>query len=207
MKKCKVCGRETDRIMGYGMCNKHYKQFKKYGYCLDTNPRTRKDPNEIILYDSYAEIVLYNGECEEVARTLIDLDDLDKVKDYKWRLHNKQKYVITDMDSLTLLHRFIMNPPDDMQIDHINGNPLDNRKSNLRICTQQQNLLNKGIKSNNTTGITGVYWDKSRKKWLASIGLNGRSHHLGRFDNLEDAIKVRKQAEIEYFGKYRRDED
>ena len=205
MKKCKVCGREYDsNKTGYEMCPKHYQQFKKYGKTLDSNPRTKNDPNEIIEYDDYAEVVLYNSECEECARTLIDLEDVNKVKQYKWSIMNK--YVICQSKKMRL-HRLIMDCPDDMIVDHINHDRFDNRKSNLRVCTRHQNNMNKSKQYNNTSGITGVYLYKPNNKWTAKIQINSRSINLGYFNTKEEAIEARKQAEIEYFGEYRNQED
>ena len=211
MKKCKACGREVKKHAGYEMCQKHYYQYKKYGKVLDNNPRTIKDPNEIVLYEDYAEIILYDKQCEEIARTLIDLEDIDKVKDCKWRM-NDQGYAITDivggLGGKIRLHRLIMDCPDDMVVDHINHNSLDNRKFNLRVCTLQQNNKNQKKKSNNKSGVIGISWDKSRRKWCAQIMYNRKHIHLGRFKTKEEAIQARKQAEIEYFGEYRnQDED
>lgn len=203
MKKCVVCGREyKSGRTGHEMCQKHYKQFKKYGKVLDNNPRTKADPNEIVEYDDYAEIVLYNKYCEEVARALIDLEDIDIVKNYKWKLKDNG-YACNN--SCGYLHRFIMNCQDDMVVDHINHNRLDNRKSNLRVCTYQQNSMNSGKRNDNKSGITGICWDKSRSKWKSYININSKRINIGRFNTKEEAIKARKQAELEYFGDYRND--
>lgn len=200
MKKCSVCGKECKQLRR-GMCEKHYKQFIRYGECK----RTKYDPNEIIEYDDYAEVIIYNRDCKEKARTLIDLEDIDKVKQYKWNL-NAREYVYTDSTNI-LLHRLIMNCPDDKVVDHINHNKLDNRKSNLRICTQQQNSKNRSICSKNTSGITGVWWYKPCGKWCAQITYNKKRIHLGLFDTLEEATQARKQAEIDLFGEYRNKDD
>ena len=205
MKTCKVEGCNGKHI-AKGYCDKHYRQYKRYGKISE---RTRFDPNKIIEYDDYAEIVLYNKHCEEVARALIDLEDVDKVKGYKWHLR-KDGYVSTHITKgeTTLLHRLIMDCPDDKLVDHINHNKLDNRETNLRICTKSQNAMNQNIKSNNTSGIVGVSWDKKNEKWIANIGLSGKYINLGYFDNIEEAAKKRKQAEIDLFGDYRnKDED
>ena len=203
MKKCVVCGREyKSGRTGHEMCQKHYKQLKKYGKVLDNNPRTKSDPNEIIEYDDYAEIILYNKDCEEVARALIDLEDIDKVKDYKWKLKDSG-YACNN--NCGYLHRFIMDCPDNMVVDHINHNRLDNRKSNLRICTQQQNSMNAGKRNDNKSGTTGICWDKSRNKWKSYIDINNKRINIGRFNTKEEAIEARKQAELEYFGEYRND--
>lgn len=203
MKICKVCGKETSRLIK-GMCSKHYNQFKRHGKCLDNNPRTRRDMNEIIIYDTYAELILYNKKYEEIARTKIDLEDITKVRNYKWYL-NGNGYVVSNTTSRTSikLHRLIMDCPKDKVVDHINLDKLDNRKSNLRTCTTQQNNMNKGVTKNNTSGYHGVYWDKKNFKWMALIQIKGKQIYLGRFNTKEDAIEVRKQAEIKYFGEYR----
>ena len=196
---CKTCSVEgcNNKIHRRGYCNKHYLQIRRHGKIFE---RTRRDSNEIIEYDDYAEIVLYNKDCEEVARTIIDLDDIDKVKDFKWYL-NDNGYVLCN-NPKTRLHRLIMNPSDGMVVDHINRNRVDNRKSNLRICTNQQNSVNVNVSRNNTSGTTGVNYDKRSSKWQAYININGERKHLGYYDSKEDAIAARRQAEIDYFGEF-----
>lgn len=190
MKKCKVEGCNC-KHHAKGYCSKHYTQVRRYGKVLN---RTKYDPNEIIEYEDYAEVILYNEECEEVGRTLIDLDDVERVKKYKW-FFSGHGYVVNS--EYVKLHRFITNCPKSMEVDHINHNKLDNRKSNLRICTHKQNCMN--VSDN----VKGIHYDKSRNKWMAYI----KGKNLGRFDTKEEAIKVRKQAEIDYFGEYRNKED
>ena len=78
-------------------------------------------------------------------------------------------------------------------IDHINNVKLDNTISNLRWCTFQQNQFNKKVYKQSTTGIKGVVWIESIKKWRAIIGFNKRTNYLGSFTNIDDAIKARKE--------------
>lgn len=198
MKTCKICGRKVNKLE-CGMCRKHYRQFKKFGYCLDNNPRTIKDPNEIIIYEDYAEIVMYDKNCNENGRAIIDLDDVEKIKDYKWSINHG--YVNTFPN--IRLHRLITNCSEDKVVDHINHNKLDNRKSNLRICSQHQNMMNKIKQNNNKSGYTGVYWSNEKSRWYAQITVNKNTINLGYFNTKEDAIYSRKQAEIKYFGEYR----
>ena len=109
---------------------------------------------------------------------------------------NKKNYIV-------LMHRLIMDFPDThYEIDHKHGKESrnDNRKSNLRIVTHSENLKNVGIRSNNTSGVTGVSFD--RGKWVATIKTNSNSIYLGRFDNFEDAVAARKEAEEKYFGEF-----
>lgn len=87
--------------------------------------------------------------------------------------------------------------------DHIDKNELNNRKYNLRPCTQQENIRNSSLKSNNTSGITGVSFDKNNNKWIAYIDIvKNKSTYLGRFKNKEDAIKARLQAEMKYYKEF-----
>ena len=197
MKICSVEGC-NNKVKAKGYCNKHYDQHRKYGHILD---RTYRDLNEIIEYDDYAEIIICNRQCEEVARAIIDLECIDIVKDYNWCINN-YGYILNKQ--VGLLHRFIMSCPDDMVVDHINHVKLDNRRENLRICTQQQNMMNSSVQSNNVSGIPGVHWYKNRNKWIAYITINGKRKNLGYFNTLEEAAEARRQAEIEYFGEYRR---
>lgn len=84
------------------------------------------------------------------------------------------------------------------QIDHINGIKTDNRLINLRNVTKSVNMTNTKISSVNTTGTVGIYWSKSSKKWFSRIQKNKKVIHLGFFDDKEEAISVRKAAEIKY---------
>jgi hypothetical protein len=86
------------------------------------------------------------------------------------------------------LHRLIMNCPENMLVDHINREPLDNRKSNLRIVTEQENLNNKGNYKNNTSGMKGVAFNKSRNRWRAIISVgDGKQRTIGSFKTKEEA--------------------
>lgn len=195
----KICSVEgcNNKHCASGFCDKHYRQYKKYGHILN---RTIYDSNEIVEYDDYAEIILYDKNGEETNRTLIDLDDIELVKCHKWYL-GSNRYVTNN--KVGMLHRFITNPPDNMVIDHINRNKLDNRKANLRVCTHQQNDWNKDIISTNTSGYTGVT-KTQYNTWQATIEVNGRKIYLGSFKTKEEAILVRQQAEIDYYGDYRK---
>lgn len=87
---------------------------------------------------------------------------------------------------------------DPERVDHVDGNGLNNNLNNIRDVSHLENYKNVKLRFNNTSGVVGVVWSKSRKKWCAQIGINNRVIALGRFDNFEDAVKVRKQAEIQY---------
>lgn len=140
-----------------------------------------------------------------------DLEDYDKIKDYCWCI-NTQGYVVANIwnnnkNYMILMHRLIFDFPENMDIDHKHGklSRNDNRKSNIRVVSHSDNLKNVGIRVNNTSGATGVNFD--RGKWVASIKSNGVHKHLGRFSNFEDAVFARKEAEKKYFGEFRYDFD
>lgn len=88
--------------------------------------------------------------------------------------------------------------PNGMQIDHINHIRNDNRLENLRLVTNAENQMNNSIRSNSKTGIAGVTISKSKPFYIARITHNKKREYLGQFDNLEGAIKARKEAEIKY---------
>ena len=200
--KCKHCGREG--VYSKGLCYKHWKQLKEFGEFKDCNSRNKTDLNEIIFYDDYAEIIIYDNNYNEKTRVLIDIEDSEKVKDFKWYI-DKNEYIVSKCKKTghkgLYLHRFIMNCPEDMVVDHINHNTLDNRKSNLRICTQHENTFNKKENGNDK----GVFLRGN--KWIAQISYNYKNIYLGRFDTYEEALKVRKEAEIKYFGEFRNKEN
>lgn len=128
-----------------------------------------------------------------------DLEDYEKIKDYCWR-ENDKGYILTCIkDNHIRMHKLFVN--NDF-VDHINHNLKDNRKSNLRPVTNSQNQMNAKLRTNNTSGVTGVYWNSKNKKWVANIALNKKRIQLGSFENFEDAVKARKEAEEKYFGEY-----
>jgi hypothetical protein len=89
-----------------------------------------------------------------------------------------------------------------LEIDHIDKNPRNNQKENLRICTHKENCKNGKISTNNTSGFTGVTFDKSRNKYQAQLSIEGKMILLGRFDDLESAICARLKGERFYFGDF-----
>ena len=106
---------------------------------------------------------------------------------------SKDYYRVTVEGTEYMLHRVIfllMGHSMPTVVDHINGDSKDNRWENLRDVTQQVNLCNRQKMKNNTSGVTGITWDKSRNKWKVTLS----TKNLGRFDNLQDAIKCREAA-------------
>jgi hypothetical protein len=90
------------------------------------------------------------------------------------------------------------------EVDHIDGNPRNNRIENLRAATSQGNKANRGRNKNNSSGYKGVTWDKRREKWVAQIMVNRKHIHLGQFDSAESAHRAYVAAAEKYFGEFAR---
>lgn len=165
----------------------------------NTFKRTRKDMNRIIEHDDYAEIVLYDGQCNVVGKCKIDKEDIGIVKNHKWRIDISGHVVSNINRKLVFIHRLILRPPIDKFVDHINNQPLDNRKINLRLCTNQENLYNQKIRIDNTSGYKGIHLNNKSGKW--QVNINGK--YMGRYFDINEAIKVRNDAEEKYHGEFR----
>lgn len=131
-----------------------------------------------------------------------DLEDYDVIKNYCWSENVNTKgyksliaYDPSSNKSVTMFHLIV-----GKFHDHINRNPFDNRKSNLRPATAQENAINRSIQSNNTSGFIGVYFAKNIQEWVAQIKINNQSIRLGAFVKKEDAIRARLYGELKYFG-------
>ena len=98
---------------------------------------------------------------------------------------------------------FLENPDDKLCVDHIDRNKLNNHISNLRYATLSENGMNQSKRSDNTSGITGVNFDKARNKWKAQIQKDGNPIHLDYFETKEEAIEARSKAEETYFKEFR----
>ena len=152
-----------------------------------------------ILKDS---VIVYTTNNDEI---LIDLADFNLIKNYYislggWGYASIRKLGVKE--SVQSLHRFLLNPSDDKVVDHINHNILDNRRCNLRICSHQENIFNQTAKSNNSSGRRGVYWNKEKKKWNVKLCINDENKNFGYYSDFDEATKVRRLAEIKYFGEY-----
>ena len=97
---------------------------------------------------------------------------------------------------------FIANPYNKNCVDHVDNNKLNNNINNLRWATYQENNMNSKLRSNNTSNYKGVIFDKQRNKYMAYVSINGKFKHLGRFDNIEDAVHARVKKAKEVYGDF-----
>lgn len=131
---------------------------------------------------------------------LIDDDDFLLVSQWKWAFDGRyavrsQRYGDRKLGKKRriYLHRLVSKAPLGKCVDHLNGNPLDNRKSNLLVCTQVQNQANRHkLNRNNTSGFKGVLWLKGAKRWRAVVVDNRKLIHLGQFKLIEEAVAARR---------------
>lgn len=145
---------------------------------------------------------------------LFDLDDYDKIKKYTWYQAQNGYFrtgiKVDDKWIQIQMHRLVMNVlADDVLIDHINGDRFDNRKSNLRYATHSQNMQNSFVSVRNTSGFRGVSFSSDDGLWRARININGERVDLGSYSDFHNAVKARLNAEVKYYGEYRKplDED
>lgn len=144
---------------------------------------------------------------------LIDDEDYHLIKLGSWKINKKKSgacyvalnYSLNNITKIKQLHREVLginNPK--IQVDHINCNGLDNRKSNLRIVTNEQNSYNRGMTSNNKSGYKGVCWHKGMKKWVAQITYKKEKMYLGAFICPTSAWLAYVRAAIKYHGEFAR---
>ena len=205
---CCVCGNPAKTTWsgdGKEYCQKHYMQLYHHGHLLE---RTIYDRNSYIDHteEGYTECITYTKNFNESYHVIIDIDKKEEVSKYKvyTRSHGGKQYAFISKNGKKIfLHRFLMGLEKEEYsinkvVDHINGNSLDNRVSNLRICSHKENAQNCRTGSK----VVGVGWLKYNKKWTARIMVNYKGVHLGNFNTYEEAVLARLQKEQEICGEY-----
>ena len=177
---CKQCGKIT-KNEGHGLCAKHYKQFVKYGKCLDSNQRTKYDPNEFEIIKDIVEVQTYDHLGNPKYKFTISIEDLELITKYKWAYKEKSNGVYIVNDKLGYLHHQIFPVRPGITVDHIDRNPLNNTRANLRYASMSLQTFNqkkkegkydvKGIdfhpNKNNGNGLYYAYIKIGNKRYIS----------------------------------------
>ena len=144
-------------------------------------------------------------ELTKGMKALVSPEDYEELSQYTWHIANRYASRVlprngTDQRHI-YMHREIIGAPDGIDVDHKNGNPLDNRRSNLRLCSVSQNIANSGPRPS-VSGLKGVNFFKRDNNWQAQITVNYKKIHLGYFSTPEAAAAAYDQAALKYFGPF-----
>lgn len=140
---------------------------------------------------------------------IVDAKDYPRVNSLKWYAMKHPRtgkvYANTNLDGTIVgLHRFLVNALPFFDVDHRDGNTMNYRRRNLRICLRSQNMANIKAHKDSTSGFKGVSWRKSANKWEARIMVSGKRYELGRFKTAEEAASAYNQAALKFFGSFAR---
>jgi len=201
---CCICGStfRSSTYKGKVYCKKHYSQATRNRFLN----KTIYDTNDFEFNKDTCKIILRNIKQNISGVCFIDKDDFDLVKNYKWFL-NRHGYCVTksiDHVTNTPIHKVLMEYSDNLMCDHIDNNPLNNKRSNLRIVSPRQNSMNMSRKSTNQSGVAGVskYTRDSKDKWTAVITVNYESIYLGRYTSFDECVKARLLGEANYYQEF-----
>jgi len=164
--------------------------------------------NNYIIENDYIIIEVINNKNKSKCISIIDYINYELVKNYLWwKIGSGYLVSLDNQDNIIFLHKLILygdNYNTNLEGDHIDGNKLNNKNDNLRKVTHQLNKYNNKQYINNTSGTTGVWFNKRNNKWCAEINYQKKKKYLGEFINKDDAIFIREIAELKLFGEYSR---
>lgn len=138
---------------------------------------------------------------------LVDNWEYERLRKHSWHasLYRNTYYALTGngkTQARVKMHHLVLPLLPGLEVDHIDGNGLNNQRENLRLCTSSQNSMNQRPQLGTTSRYKGVCWDKARNKWEAKIVVKNKTIHLGRFKVEKDAALVYNVAAIKYFGQF-----
>jgi hypothetical protein len=132
---------------------------------------------------------------------LVDAADYEQLSQWTW--HGEDGYAVRcEKGKRVYMHRQITNPPDGLSVDHVNRCRADNRRSNLRICTHQQNMYNRAKRAGSISRFKGVGFRKRDQKWYAELGATRKPIWLGFFDEEVEAARAYDAKAVEHFGEF-----
>ena len=188
--KCSVEGCNNP-IFCKGYCTRHYAQIKHHGVITTTI----FDKNEIVEHEDYAEIIVRNKQGDIKGKAIIDLDDVERCKRFKWGMYSNGYFYGNINKILRIrLHRFILGLEawdKTNEVDHIDRNKSNNRKSNLRIVNHSDNNKNKDKYYSKVVNMNNdnVYFDKKSNSYYGRYGFRGTTYTTKCYKNREDVLK------------------
>lgn len=145
------------------------------------------------------------SDAKRILEIMVDDSDFELLNQFNWQV-DKSGCVNTHGNKYQpriLMHRLLLNPLKSLEVDHIDGNRLNNQRSNLRLATSSQNKLNRGVRKDNKVGLKGVIWNETRKCFQSYIKIPfGKYLYLGKFDDKFEASKAYNKASIKYHGEF-----
>lgn len=145
---------------------------------------------------------------------IVDDEDFEALNQYRWHYYKcasrntgyarRNIRLSNGRQVQVLMHRSITKAAEGIEVDHENGDGLDNRKSNLRPATRLQNAKNRTLNRDNTSGYKGVSWKKHNKKWCAQIRISNKPTHVGYFKTAEEAAAAYNEKAVKHYGTFAR---
>jgi hypothetical protein len=165
--------------------------------------------NELLLVGIFFITMAKEIKLTQGKFTIVDDDMYDYLNQWKWHVINTRGLFYAAKCNSRIrgtkikMHKLLTNNlSSDMVTDHINGNTLDNRKCNLRVCTRSQNQMNRGATVKNKTGYKGVYYHENRNAYKVQIKVNNKTYYLGYFTTPKKAAAAYNQAAVKYHGEF-----
>lgn len=185
------------KVWGRGWCEKHYRRWYDHGDPLLRTRGSKGEPRKGEIRNGIGYIPLTRG-----YEAIVDAVDVAYLQQWNWQSRKMvDGSVRAKRSDEVSLSRFILNIQDDRHVDHINHDPLDNRRSNLRACSRQENMQNRRSKSGKSR-FKGVHYRADRGKWSVAIESNGKRYHLTECHDEEQAARAYDAAAIKLHGEF-----
>lgn len=196
-KKCSVKNCKG-KYYAKGYCNRHYSQIQRCGKVINASNRSVFTPNIFTIEGTICRMTLFDKHGKQIGVVIVDTEDFNKCKKHKWHL-SKRGYPTSRINrKLVCLHKYIFSAKN---IDHRDRDKFNNRKSNLRECSQSQNCMNTSSRGG-TSQYKGVWLDRKSNMWIAAIKYNDKRKSLGYFHDEKEAARVYDIAAKKYHKEF-----